>query len=117
VKVLVEEFGLKWGYMRTVEWYTVDEKVEDGGDKDLRRGRAGGENMVGTWSGAAKGIGVVVPEASNVLDGIGIRVGTLSGSLVDLSVRVEKSASVEELNGAFKKAANEWFKFETDEIV
>ncbi|MFL1038042.1 type I glyceraldehyde-3-phosphate dehydrogenase, partial [Mycoplasmopsis synoviae] len=58
VKVLVEEFGVKSGYMRTVQWYTADEKVEDARDKDLRRGGGAAENMVRTSTGAAKGIGV-----------------------------------------------------------
>lgn len=117
VKVLVEEFGLKSGYMTTVHSYTADQKLQDAPHKDLRRARAAAENIVPTSTGAAKAIGLVVPQASNVLDGIAIRVPTLTGSLVDLSVRLEKSPSVEELNAAFKKAANESFKFETDEIV
>ncbi|YAF50229.1 Glyceraldehyde 3-phosphate dehydrogenase, C-terminal domain [Mycoplasmoides gallisepticum] len=117
VKVLVEEFGLKSGYMTTVNSYTADQKLQDAPHKDLRRARAAAENIVPTSTGAAKAIGLVVPQASNVLDVIAIRVPTLTGSLVDLSVRLEKSPSVEELNASFKKAANESFKFETDEIV
>ncbi|MFL1073675.1 type I glyceraldehyde-3-phosphate dehydrogenase, partial [Mycoplasmopsis synoviae] len=97
--------------------YTTDQKLQDAPHKHIRRARAAAENIVPTTSGAAKAIGLVVPQASNVLDGIAIRVPTLTGSLVDLSVRLEKSPSVEELNAAFKKAANESFKFETDEIV
>lgn len=104
VKVLVEEFGLKSGYMTTVHSYTADQKLQDAPHKDLRRARAAAENIVPTSTGAAKAIGLVVPQASNVLDGIAIRVPTLTGSLVDLSVRLEKSPSVEELNAAFKKS-------------
>ncbi|MFL1058646.1 type I glyceraldehyde-3-phosphate dehydrogenase, partial [Mycoplasmopsis synoviae] len=91
--------------------------LQDAPHKDLRRARAAAENIDPTSTGAAKAIGLVGPQASNVLDGIAIRVPTLTGSLVNLSVRLEKSPSVEELNAAFKKAANESFKFETDEIV
>ncbi|WBP83759.1 type I glyceraldehyde-3-phosphate dehydrogenase [Mycoplasmopsis edwardii] len=117
VKVLVDEFGIKSGYMTTIHAYTGDQRLQDAPHKDLRRARAAASNMVPTSTGAAKAIGLVVPEASGKLDGIAVRVPLLTGSLVDLSVFLEKQPTVEELNAAMKKAANETMKYETDEIV
>ncbi|WP_322912858.1 type I glyceraldehyde-3-phosphate dehydrogenase [Mycoplasmopsis felis] len=117
VKVLVDNFGLKSGYMTTIHAYTGDQRLQDAPHKDLRRARAAASNMVPTSTGAAKAIGLVVPQASGKLDGVAVRVPVLTGSLVDLIVFLEKQPTVEELNAAMQKAANETMKYETEEIV
>ncbi|WP_027121346.1 type I glyceraldehyde-3-phosphate dehydrogenase [Mycoplasma leonicaptivi] len=117
VKVLVDQFGLKSGYMTTIHAYTGDQRLQDAPHKDLRRARAAASNMVPTSTGAAKAIGLVVPEAAGKLDGVAVRVPVLTGSLVDLTVLLEKQPTVEELNAAMKKASNETFEYTEDEIV
>lgn len=119
VKVLVDNFGLKNGYMTTVHAYTGDQMLQDGPHRkgDLRRARSAANNIVPSTTGAAKAIGLVIPEAKGVLDGFSLRVPTITGSFVDLTVQLEKSPSVEEINKAFAKAANETMKYNTDEIV
>ncbi len=106
VKVLHENFGIKKGYMVTVHAYTNDQRVLDLPHKDLRRARAAAVNIIPTTTGAAKAIGEVIPELKGKLDGTARRVPVPDGSLVDLTVVVERPpASVEEVNEAFKKAA------------
>ncbi|WP_406615894.1 type I glyceraldehyde-3-phosphate dehydrogenase [Mycoplasmopsis hyopharyngis] len=119
VDVLVKNFGLKNGFMTTVHSFTGDQMLQDGPHRkgDLRRARAASHNIVPSTTGAAKAIGLVVPEAKGVLDGFALRVPTITGSFVDLSVQLEKEPTLEELNAAFKKAANETMKYEEDEIV
>ncbi|WP_027120695.1 type I glyceraldehyde-3-phosphate dehydrogenase [Mycoplasmopsis lipofaciens] len=119
VKVLVDNFGLQNGYMTTVHSFTGDQMLQDGPHRkgDLRRARAAGQNIVPSSTGAAKAIGLVVPEADGILDGFALRVPTITGSFVDLTVQLEKEPTVEELNKAFEKAANETLKYETDPIV
>ncbi|MHA0272860.1 type I glyceraldehyde-3-phosphate dehydrogenase [Mycoplasma sp. 48589B] len=117
VKVLVDEFGLKSGYMTTIHSYTADQRLQDAPHKDLRRARAAAQNMVPTSTGAAKAIGLVVPEAAGKLDGVAVRVPTITGSLVDLTVMLEKQPTVEELNAAVAKAANETLAFSTLPLV
>ncbi|QGZ97207.1 type I glyceraldehyde-3-phosphate dehydrogenase [Mycoplasma sp. NEAQ87857] len=117
VKVLVDKFGIKNGYMTTVHAYTGDQKLQDAPHRDLRRARAAAQNMVPTSTGAAKAIGLVVPEAAGKLDGSAVRVPTITGSLVDLTVMLEKQPTVEELNAAIKEAASETMKYETAPIV
>ncbi|QDF64932.1 type I glyceraldehyde-3-phosphate dehydrogenase [Mycoplasma nasistruthionis] len=117
VKVLVDKFGLQYGFMTTIHSYTADQRLQDAPHKDLRRARAAGQNMVPTSTGAAKAIGLVVPEASGKLDGSAIRVPTITGSLVDLSVVLAKNPSVEELNAAMKEAASESFGYEEAPLV
>ncbi|WP_029608964.1 type I glyceraldehyde-3-phosphate dehydrogenase [Mycoplasma simbae] len=119
VKVLVDNFGLINGYMTTIHSITGDQMLQDGPHRkgDLRRARAAGHNIVPTSTGAAKAIGLVVPEATGVLNGSALRVPTITGSIIDLSVQLVKSPTVEELNEAFAKAANESFKYNTDPIV
>ncbi|MEE3928217.1 type I glyceraldehyde-3-phosphate dehydrogenase [Mycoplasmopsis ciconiae] len=117
VKVLVDNFGLKSGFMTTIHSYTGDQRIQDAPHKDLRRARAAAMNMVPTTTGAAKAIGLVVPEADGILDGSAVRVPTITGSMVDLTVLLEKQPTVAELNAAFEKAANETLKYETDPIV
>ncbi|MCT4469899.1 type I glyceraldehyde-3-phosphate dehydrogenase [Mycoplasma sp. HS2188] len=119
VKVLVDNFGLVNGYMTTVHSFTADQMLQDGPHRkgNLRRARAASHNTVPTSTGAAKAIGLVVPEAAGILNGIALRVPTITGSIIDLSVQLEKSPSVDEVNAAFKKAATESMKYNTDEIV
>jgi len=106
VKVLHENFGIKKGYMVTVHAYTNDQRVLDLPHKDLRRARAAAVNIIPTTTGAARAIGEVIPELKGKLDGTARRVPVTDGSLVDLTVIVERPpASVQEVNEAFKKAA------------
>ncbi|VEU70925.1 type I glyceraldehyde-3-phosphate dehydrogenase [Mycoplasmopsis glycophila] len=117
VKVLVDKFGIKSGLMTTVHAYTGDQRLQDAPHRDLRRARAAAQNMIPTSTGAAKAIGLVVPEAAGKLDGLAVRVPTITGSLVDLTVMLEKQPTVEEINAAMKEAANETMKYETAPIV
>ena len=105
VKVLNESFKVKKGLMTTIHSYTNDQVILDFPHKDLRRARAAGQSMIPTTTGAAKAIGLVIPELKGKLNGIAIRVPTPNVSLVDLTVETEKSATKEEVNSAFKKAA------------
>ncbi|WP_332873708.1 type I glyceraldehyde-3-phosphate dehydrogenase [Mycoplasma tauri] len=119
VKVLVDNFGLKNGFMTTVHSFTGDQMLQDGPHRkgNLRRARAASHNIVPASTGAAKAIGLVVPEADGILDGFALRVPTITGSFVDLSVQLEKDVTIEEINEAFRKSENETLKYETDEIV
>ncbi|WP_426460925.1 type I glyceraldehyde-3-phosphate dehydrogenase [Mycoplasma hafezii] len=117
VKVLVDKFGIKSGLMTTIHSYTGDQRLQDAPHRDLRRARAAAQNMIPTSTGAAKAIGLVVPEAAGKLDGLAVRVPTITGSVVDLTVQLEKQPTVEEINAAMKEAANETMKYETAPIV
>jgi glyceraldehyde 3-phosphate dehydrogenase len=105
VKVLHEKFGIVKGVMTTIHSYTMDQRLLDGSHKDLRRGRAAGLNIVPTSTGAASAIGEVIPALKGKLDGIALRVPTPNVSLVDLAVEISRPATVAEINGAFKEAA------------
>ncbi|MFH1562198.1 MAG: type I glyceraldehyde-3-phosphate dehydrogenase [Nitrospirota bacterium] len=104
-KVLRDNFGLKRGLMTTIHSYTNDQRILDLPHKDLRRARAAALSIIPTTTGAAKAIGLVIPELKGKLHGISIRVPTPNVSLVDLVVEVEKATTVEEINAAFKQAA------------
>jgi glyceraldehyde 3-phosphate dehydrogenase len=104
-KVLSETFGIRHGTMTTVHAVTGDQRVVDLPHKDLRRARAAGANIVPTSTGAAKAIGLVVPELRGKLHGIAARVPVLTGSLVDLTVELETAATAAEVNAAFERAA------------
>ena len=104
-KVLHESFGIVKGYMTTIHAYTADQRLQDAPHKDLRRARAAALSMVPTTTGAAKAIAQVIPEMKGKLDGMAIRVPTPDGSLVDLTVILSRDVTVEEVNGALKKAA------------
>ncbi len=104
-KVLREAFGIKRGLMTTIHSYTNDQVVQDFPHKDLRRARAAGVSLIPTSTGAAKAIGLVIPELKGKMNGISIRVPTIDVSLVDLAVELEKPATKEEINAAYKKAA------------
>jgi glyceraldehyde 3-phosphate dehydrogenase len=104
-KVLHENFGIERGFMTTIHAYTNDQKILDKYHKDLRRARAGGLSMIPTTTGAAKSIGVVMPELAGKLDGTAIRVPTPNVSIVDLVCTVNKPASVKAVNDAYRRAA------------
>ena len=106
VHVLREKFGWVRGYMITVHAYTNDQVILDFPHKDLRRARAAGLSMIPTSTGAAKAIGLVLPQLKGKLDGTALRVPTADVSSVNLVATVEKSTTVEEVNNAFKAAAS-----------
>jgi len=105
-KVLHETFGIESGLMTTIHSYTNDQKLLDLPHQDLRRARAAGLSMIPTSTGAAKAIGLVLPELKGKLDGVAIRVPTPDVSLVDLTVRTAKPLSAQSANEALKAAAN-----------
>lgn len=105
-KVLHDEFGIERGLMTTTHSYTNDQRILDLMHKDLRRARAAAMNIVPTSTGAAKAIGLVMPELKGRLHGISLRVPTSTVSVVDLVVDLKKSASVDTINGALKKYAD-----------
>ena len=105
-KVLHDTFGIQNGFMTTVHAYTGDQPTLDGVHrKDPNRGRAAAMSMIPTSTGAAAAIGLVIPELDGKLDGKAIRVPTPNVSAVDLTVNLEKSATVEDINNAFRQAA------------
>ncbi len=105
VKVLNDAFGIEHGLMTTIHSYTSSQHLVDSPDKDMRRARAAAVNMIPTSTGAAKAIGLVVPALDGKLDGMAVRVPTLTGSLTDLTCIVEKDATAESVNAAMKAAA------------
>lgn len=109
-KVLNDTFGVKEGLMTTVHAYTADQRLQDAPHSDLRRARAAALSIIPTSTGAAKAIGLVIPELSGKLDGFALRVPVETGSLTDLTVTVERETTVEEVNAAFKQAAEGHFK-------
>jgi glyceraldehyde 3-phosphate dehydrogenase len=104
-KVLLDSFGIERGLMTTIHSYTNDQKILDLPHKDLRRARAAGMSMIPTTTGAAKAVSLVIPELKGKLDGMAIRVPTPNVSVVDLTAEISKSATVEEVNAAMKKAS------------
>ena len=104
-KVLMENFGIKRGYMNTIHSYTNDQKILDLPHKDLRRARAAAMSMIPTTTGAARAVSLVLPELAGKLDGFATRVPTPDGSMVDLTVELEREVTIEEINAAMKEAA------------
>jgi glyceraldehyde 3-phosphate dehydrogenase len=104
-KVINDAFGIERGLMTTIHAYTADQNLQDGPHKDLRRARAAAINMVPTSTGAAKAIGLVLPELKGKLDGYAIRVPVPTGSATDLTVTVSRETTVEEVNAALKAAS------------
>lgn len=104
-KVLMDNFGIKRGFMNTIHSYTNDQKVLDQSHKDLRRARAASLSMIPTTTGAARAVSLVLPELKGKLDGFATRVPTPDGSMVDLTVELEREVTVEEVNAAIKAAA------------
>jgi len=118
-KVLNDDFGIVAGLMTTVHAYTNDQNTQDAPHPkgDLRRARAAAQNIVPNSTGAAKAIGLVIPEIKGKLDGTAQRVPVLTGSLTELTTLLNKKVSVEEVNAAMKAASNESFGYTEDEIV
>jgi glyceraldehyde 3-phosphate dehydrogenase len=104
-KVLNDNFGIEHGLMTTVHAYTADQNLQDGPHRDLRRARAAALSIIPTTTGAAKAIGLVLPELKGKLDGFALRVPVPTGSITDLSVTVSREASVEAVNEAYRTAA------------
>lgn len=104
-KVLNDAFGIERGLMTTIHAYTADQNLQDGPHKDLRRARAAALNMVPTSTGAAKAIGLVLPELKGKLDGYAMRVPLPTGSATDLTVTLNREASADEVDAAYREAA------------
>jgi len=105
-KVILDNFGIKKGLMTTIHAYTSDQRLLDLPHKDLRRARAAAMSMIPTTTGAAVAVSLVLPELKGKLDGMAIRVPTANVSLVDLIVETEKNVTVDDVNNAIKKAAD-----------
>ncbi len=118
-KTLQDNYGIKTGIMSTIHAYTNDQNTLDAPHpkNDLRRGRAAAANIVPNSTGAAKAIGLVLPELKGKLDGGAQRVPTITGSLTELYSILEKTVTAEEVNAAMKAAANDSFGYTEDEIV
>jgi glyceraldehyde 3-phosphate dehydrogenase len=110
VKVLHDAFGVEKGFMTTVHSYTNDQQLLDLPHKDLRRARAAAVSIIPTTTGAAKAIGKIIPDLKGKLDGFSLRVPTPDGSITDFVAILKKEATVEQVNDAFKKAANSSMK-------
>ncbi|WP_299952029.1 type I glyceraldehyde-3-phosphate dehydrogenase [uncultured Modestobacter sp.] len=104
-KVLNDAFGIERGLMTTIHAYTADQNLQDGPHKDMRRARAAALNIVPTSTGAAKAIGLVLPELKGKLDGYALRVPVPTGSATDLTVTLSREVTVEEVDAAYKAAA------------
>ncbi|MFF2849275.1 type I glyceraldehyde-3-phosphate dehydrogenase [Streptomyces sp. NPDC058001] len=121
-KVLDENFGIVKGLMTTVHAYTNDQRILDFPHKDLRRARAAAENIIPTTTGAAKATALVLPQLKGKLDGIAMRVPVPTGSATDLVVTLQREVTKDEVNAAFKKAADDgdlkgYLVYTEDEIV
>ena len=120
-KVFNDEFGIENGLMTTVHAYTADQNLQDGPHSDLRRARAAGINIVPSSTGAAKAIGLVLPELKGKLDGYALRVPVPTGSITDLTLVSKKTVTIEQIKAAYKKAADGplkgILKYTEDEIV
>ncbi|MFT4020251.1 MAG: type I glyceraldehyde-3-phosphate dehydrogenase [Acinetobacter sp.] len=110
VKVLNDHFGIENGFMTTIHAFTQDQNLQDAPHKDMRRARCAPQNMIPTSTGAAKSIGIVIPELKGKLDGGAIRVPVITGSMVDLTLNLSKEVQVEEVNNVVKAAAENELK-------
>jgi glyceraldehyde 3-phosphate dehydrogenase len=120
-KVFNDEFGIENGLMTTIHAYTADQNLQDGPHSDLRRARAAAINIVPSSTGAAKAIGLVLPELKGKLDGYALRVPVPTGSITDLTILSKRKVTIEEIKAAYKKAADGplkgILKYTEDEIV
>ena len=105
-KVLDDAFGLEKGFMTTIHAYTSDQNIQDAPHKDLRRARAAALSMIPTTTGAAKAVGLVLPELAGTLDGFAVRVPTPDGSLTDFTAILKQEVTIEQVNDAFRAAAD-----------
>jgi glyceraldehyde 3-phosphate dehydrogenase len=110
VKVLHDSFGVEQGFMTTVHSYTGDQRILDFPHKDLRRARAAAVSIIPTTTGAAKAVALVIPDLKGKIDGIALRVPTPDGSITDFGCVLKRPVTVEEINNAFKKAADTTLK-------
>ncbi|GHD77210.1 glyceraldehyde 3-phosphate dehydrogenase [Salinibacterium amurskyense] len=104
-KVFMDNFGIETGFMTTVHAYTADQNLQDGPHGDLRRARAAAQNIIPTSTGAAKALGLVIPELVGKLDGYALRVPVITGSITDLTITTNADVTVEQINAAYKAAA------------
>jgi glyceraldehyde 3-phosphate dehydrogenase len=109
-KVINDAFGIKHGLMTTIHSYTMDQRLLDGSHKDLRRARAAALSMAPTTTGAAKAVGLVIPELKGKLDGLAVRVPTPNVSLVDLTCELNTPTTVAEVNATLKNAAESFMR-------
>ena len=120
-KVFNDNFGIERGLMTTIHAYTADQNLQDGPHGDLRRARAAAINIVPTSTGAAKAIGLVLPELNGKLDGYSLRVPVPTGSITDLTIQASRTVTKDEIDAAYKEAAEGYLKgilkFSTDELV
>ena len=120
-KVLNDSFGIKSGFITTIHAYTADQRLQDSSHRDLRRSRAAAVNMIPTTTGAAVAVGLVLPDLAGKLDGLAVRVPTVTGSVTDLTVVLDKETTKEEVNAAMKAASegsmNGVLSYCTDPIV
>jgi glyceraldehyde 3-phosphate dehydrogenase len=110
MKLLQDNFGVEKGYMLTVHAYTNDQSIQDAPHKDLRRARAAAVSMIPTTTGAAKAVGLVLPEMKGKLDGYAMRVPTLTGSATDVTLTLGRDVTKEEINAAMKLASETYLK-------
>jgi glyceraldehyde 3-phosphate dehydrogenase len=110
VKVLNDKFGIESGFMTTIHAYTNDQRILDLPHSDLRRARAAAANAIPTTTGAAKAVGIVIPELKGKLKGYAVRVPVPDGSLTDLTVVLKQSVTNEDVNNAMKEASEGWLK-------
>jgi glyceraldehyde 3-phosphate dehydrogenase len=120
-KVLNDSFGIEQGFMTTIHAYTQDQGLQDMPHKDLRRARAAAINLIPTSTGAAKAIGLVLPDLQGKLDGIAVRAPVATGSVTDLVARLSRDVTRDEVVGAYREAAGgplgEYMQFSTDPLV
>jgi glyceraldehyde 3-phosphate dehydrogenase len=105
-KVVMDAFGIRRGLMTTMHSYTNDQRILDVAHKDPRRARAAGQNMIPTTTGAATALALVIPELKGKFDGYSVRVPTPTVSLIDFTAELERPATIEQINDAFRTAAN-----------
>jgi len=110
VRVLLDEFGVEQGFMTTTHAYTGDQRLHDLPHSDLRRARAAAVSIIPTSSGAAKAIGLVLPELNGKLDGYALRVPVPTGSITDLTLTTKSTVTVDEIKAAYKEAADGYLK-------
>jgi glyceraldehyde 3-phosphate dehydrogenase len=120
-KVLDDAFGVEHGLITTIHAYTADQRLQDAPHKDLRRARAAALSMIPTSTGAAKAVGLVLPQLAGKLDGLAVRVPTPTGSVTDLTATLKRAVTAEEVNAAMQAAANGPMKgvleYSTDPLV
>jgi glyceraldehyde 3-phosphate dehydrogenase len=116
-QIIDNKFGIENGFMITVHAYTADQRLQDAPHSDLRRARAAAASIIPTSTGAAKAVGLVLPQLKGKLDGIADRVPTITGSVVDLVVNLKKPATVETINKAIKASANDTLAYCEEPIV